>query len=65
MNHEDYLIKNTTKEQRLNIAKEAFAIASGADMAPDQETLEIVKQYVDGTKELEEVQKEIIERAKK
>ena len=66
MNHEDYLIKNTTREQRSEIAKEAFAIvSSAAEIAPDQETIEIVKQYIDGTKELEEVQKEIIERAKK
>jgi hypothetical protein len=65
MNQEEYLIKNTTREERVDIAKEAFAIASGAGMAPDEETLKIVKQYIDGTKELEEVQKEIIERAKK
>ena len=30
----------------------------------DDDTLRIVKQYVDGTKELEDVQKEILERFK-
>ena len=32
---------------------------------PSEETIEIVKQYVDGKMELKEVQKKIIERYKK
>ena len=60
-----YLIKNTTKEQRLQFVKNAYVISSSGNKKPDEETVRILKQYVNGEKELEEVQKEIVERYKK
>jgi len=61
----DYLIKNTTKEQRKELVKKALAIsASGADM-PSNETLLLVNDYIEGKKELKEVLDEVIERYKK
>ena len=58
----NYLIEDTTREERANLVKKALGIsASGAEL-PSDETLRIVRQYIDGEKELEEVQKEIIER---
>ncbi len=61
----NYLIENTTRQERIAIVKKALGISiSGADV-PTDETLKIVKQYVDGEKELEDVQKEVIERYKK
>ncbi len=61
----DYLIENTTREERLKLVKKALGISiSGAQM-PTDETMQLVKEYVDGKKELKEVQKEIIERYKK
>ena len=60
-----YLIKDTTREERAKLVKKALGISvSGAEL-PSNETLRIVKQYIDGEKELKEVQKEIIERYRK
>ena len=61
----EYLIKNTTKEERKKIAKNALAISVGSNEMPSKEVIELVKEYVDGKMELEEVQKNIIERYKK
>lgn len=61
----EYLIKNTTKEERKKIAKNALAISVGSNEMPSKETIELVKEYVDGKMELEEVQKKVIERYKK
>ena len=61
----EYLIKNTTKEERKKIAKNALAISVGSNEMPSKETIEIVKEYVDGNMEIEEVQKKVIERYKK
>lgn len=56
----DYLIKNTTKQQRAEILKKALSISiSGADF-PTDEALLIAKEYLDGITELEDVQKKII-----
>ena len=61
----DYLIKNTTKSQREEIVKKALAISvSGAD-APTEKATMIVRQYIDGKKELKEIQEEIIAMYKK
>lgn len=58
-------IKNTTREQRKEIVKTALAISiSGADV-PSNKALNIVKEYIDGITELEEVQKKIIDLYKK
>lgn len=61
----EYLIKDTTKEERKKIAKNALAISVGSNEMPSKEVIELVKEYVDGKMELEEVQKKIIERYKK
>ena len=58
----EYLIKDTTKEERKKIAKNALAISVGSNEMPSKEVIELVKEYVDGKMELEEVQKNIIER---
>lgn len=60
-----YLIKDTTREERKKIAKNALAISIGSNEMPSDETIQIVKEYVDGKIELEEVQKKVIERYKK
>ena len=61
----NYLIKDTTKEERKKIAKKALAISIGSNAMPSNETIQLVKKYVDGKIELEEVQKKVIERHKK
>ena len=58
----DYSIKNTTREERIKLVKKAIGISiSDCDM-PEDEDLRIMKQYIDGKKELKEVQDEIIAR---
>ena len=61
----EYLVKNTTREERKKIAKKALAISVGSNEMPSEETIEIVKEYVDGKIELKEAQKKVIERYKK
>lgn len=61
----EYSIKKTTREERKNIAKKALGISVASNEMPSKETIEIVKQYVDGKIEIEEVQKKVIERYKK
>lgn len=61
----EYLIKNTSREERKKLAKKALAISVSSDAMPSKETLELVKKYVDGKIELEEVQTKVIERYKK
>ena len=60
-----YLIKDTTREERIKIAKSALAICVGSNENPSKEIIDLVRQYVDGKMEIEEVQKTIIERYKK
>ena len=50
----DYLIKNTTREQRINLVKNSLGIVLE----------ELLLQYVNGKKELSEIKKELIERYK-
>ena len=59
---EKYLIADTTKEERKEIVKRALAIElMGADR-PSDEVMELAKQYIDGTIEIEETQKRILEK---
>ncbi len=60
-----YLIKDTTPEERQLIVEKALAISLSGAKAPSQEVLDLVYQYIDGLKELEEVQKLVIEKYKK
>lgn len=55
-----YLIKDTTREQRAQIVKQALAISiSGTDI-PTDKALSIAKEYIDGKIELKEAQEKII-----
>lgn len=64
MKDESLLIKNTTREQRQEIVKKALAISLVSQNYPTNEVLDIVKLYIDGKMELEEVQKQVIEKYK-
>lgn len=61
----DLSIKNTTREQRKEIVKAALAISISGANIPSNQTLTIVKEYIDGITELEDVQKKIIALYKK
>ena len=60
-----YLIKDTSKEERKKIAKNAFGISIASNEMPSNEVVELVKQYIDGKMELEDVQKKVIEKYRK
>lgn len=60
-----YLIKDTSKEERKKLAKNAFGISIASNERPSNETVTLVKEYINGNMELEEVQKQIISRYKK
>lgn len=55
-----YLIKDTTKQQRIEIIKQALAISMTGTDIPTDKTLSIAKEYINGTTELADVQKKII-----
>lgn len=56
----DISIQNTTRKQREELVKSALAISLTGAGEPTLETMKLVRQYIDGEKELEEVQKEIV-----
>lgn len=61
----DLSIKNTSKSERRKIVKDALTISlTGSDM-PSYDALKIMKEYIDGKFEIEEVQKKIIAMYKK
>lgn len=55
-----YLIKDTTKQQRAEIIKQALSISMSGTDIPTDEALAIAKEYINGITELEDVQKKII-----
>lgn len=58
------LISETTREERELIVKKALAISlSGAD-SPSQDVLDLVNDYIEGRKELEEIQQLVINKYK-
>lgn len=60
-----FLIKDTTPEERQLLVEKALAISlSGAD-APSQEVLDLVYEYIDGKKELADIQKQVVNLYKK
>lgn len=60
-----YLIKDTTKEQRRELVKRAYAISVASCEEPSKEILEEFKEYVDGKTELKEIQERIINKYRK
>lgn len=60
-----YLIKDTTKEERKKIVNKALAISLSGSKMPSKETLILANEYIDGKKELKEIQKIIVEKYKK
>lgn len=60
-----YSIKNSTKEQREQYVKDAFAIASLGSPEPIEEDLKFFEDYIEGRKELHEIKEEIINKYKR
>lgn len=58
MINEEILIKNTTREQRQKIVDEALGIVDGLCDGCSQGIISMYDAYIDGIKELSEVNKE-------
>ena len=56
-----YLIKDTTEEERRLIVNKARGISLSGAKEPSKEVLKLAKEYIDGKKELEEIQKIILQ----
>ena len=57
----NYLISETTKEERIELVYKALGISTSDADEPSPEVMKIVKEYIDGNIELEEVQKRVID----
>lgn len=55
-----YSIKETTKVEREKIVQDAYAIVVSTGKPPREETMQLVKEYVDGKKEISEILEETI-----
>lgn len=60
-----FLIKDTTKEERKKIVKNAFGLTISSNEMPSKEVIELTKKYINGEMELEDVQKKVIEMYRK
>ena len=56
-----YLIKDTTEEERRLIVNKALGISLSGAEAPSKEVLKLAKEYIEGKKELDELQKIVLQ----
>ena len=57
----NYLISETTKEERTELVYKALGISMSDADKPSDEALALAKEYIDGNMELEEIQKKVID----
>lgn len=58
----NYLIKDTTPEERMILVEKALSISLSGAEKPSPEVVDLINDYIDGRKELEEIQKIIIKK---
>lgn len=61
----NYLIKDTTREERRNLVFKALGISMSDADKPSDKALYLAQLYIDGKMELKEIQKLIVEEYKK
>ena len=59
-----YLISETTEEERRLIAQKALAISLTGAEPPSEDVLDLVNDYIEGRKELSEIQELVINKYK-
>ncbi len=59
-----YLISETTEEERRLIVEKALAISLTGAESPSEDVLDLVNDYIDGRKELNEIQELVINKYK-
>ena len=57
-----YLIKDTTREERKALVEKALMISLSGAEKPSDDVIKLVYEYINGEKELEEIQKIIIQK---
>ena len=60
-----YLIKDTTKEERLQYVQKALLISMSDADKPSNKVMMLIQEYIDGKKELDEIKEEIIKEYQK
>ena len=58
----DYSVQGTTKLQREKLMNDAIALSTLDAPGPSEETVSLMREYVDGMREIDEVLKLTIER---
>ncbi len=61
----NFLIDETTREERIEIINKALAISQSGAERPSDMAMQLAEEYVEGRMELEEIQKIIVEKYKK
>ena len=56
----NYLVNETTKEERMELVYKALGISMSDAQAPSKETMALVNEYIEGNIELEELQQLVI-----
>ena len=56
----NYLIENTTEEERRKIVNKALAISLSGAKKPSKEVLELAQEYIEGKKELQDITKTVL-----
>ena len=65
MESSEYLICNTTREEREKRVKDAMALSSLGGTSPTEECKALFNKYIDGVMELEEIKEDILAQYKK
>ena len=60
----DYSVQGTTKLQREKYVNDAIALSTLDAPAPSEETMKLMREYVDGKREISDILKLTIERYK-
>lgn len=61
MSNQEYLIKNSTKEERQKRLNDALAISTLDCKEPEPKAMELYQKYIDGEMELDEIKDKLIE----
>lgn len=58
----NFLISQTTKEERKQIIKKALGLSLLGNKMPSNEVLNMAKEYIEGNIEIDEIQKKVLQK---
>lgn len=59
---DNFLISQTTKDERKEIIKKALGLSLLGNKMPSDEVLNMAKEYIEGNIELDEIQKRVLQK---